>query len=207
MTSRREAIAEAAPPGSAGKPARESAFKRLRTKLGIDPAKLHEGAIGGAFGGMLVGLATPIIIAFIKEAGPDESLPTAVGGVLAGIFFGCIIGFGSGILIGAVVGAAAKVFGWLFELTSRRAAILGGTITGASIAAIMGNAPLALIGAGLGCIGGMLWSIISVWAESSMTHSVVFTPKAAVDSTAQQRWELLDSPHDQGSYQALRKAR
>jgi hypothetical protein len=209
---RQNAIGKVSPqPGDANAKA-EPWLRKLGKRIGSDPALMHEGAIAGALGGMVTGIVTSIIVTARAETA-SEGVGTAVGSVLAGIFFGSIVGFGVGILVGAQVGVGAKIINWFLRLTSRRAAILGGALAGAAVAAIVGDTRLALIGTAIGFSAGALWSVLSRWAESTMAESGSYKPAGrtvpsnAVADTTNRRWEILDSPEDQASYRALRKAR
>jgi MFS family permease len=187
---------------------KEGLFQKLGRKMGGDPALVHEGLIGGALGGIVAGIISGIIAGITKDGVLDEGAGAAVAAVLAGLFFGSIVGFGLGILTGAFVGVSARISSRRFKLKPRWAAVLGGTTAGAIVGAIIGNSPLlALVGAVLGCCGGLLWSLVSAWVESSMTESTRPAPTMDADSTFRQRHEILESGQDHSSYRSLRKGR
>jgi hypothetical protein len=188
---------------------KEGLFQKLGRKMGGDPALVHEGLIGGALGGIVAGITSGIIAGISPRDGVlDEGAGAGVAAVLAGLFFGSIVGFGLGILTGAFVGVGARLSSRRFKLKPRWAAVLGGTTAGAVVGAVIGNTPLlALLGAGLGCCGGLFWSLVSAWAESSMSTSTRAAPTVDADSTFRQRYEILESVQDQSSYRSLRKGR
>jgi hypothetical protein len=187
---------------------REGFFQKLGRKMGGDPALVHEGLIGGALGGIVAGISSGIIAGISRDGVLDEDAGAAVAAVLAGLFFGSIVGFGLGNLTGAFVGVAARISSRRFKLKPRWAAVLGGTTAGAVVAAVIGNSPLiALVGAILGCCGGVLWSLVSAWAESSMSTCTRPAPTMDADTTFRQRYEILESVQDQSSYRSLRKGR
>jgi hypothetical protein len=176
--------------------------------MGGDPALVHEGLIGGALGGIVAGITSGIIAGISREGVLEEGAGAAVSAVLAGLFFGSIVGFGLGILTGAFVGVAARISSRRLKLKPGWAAVLGGTIAGAVVGAVLGNsALLALVGALLGCSGGSLWALVSAWVESSMTTSIRAAPTMDTDSTFRQRYEILESGQDQASYRSLRRGR
>jgi hypothetical protein len=185
---------------------KEGFFNKLGRKMGGDPALVHEGLIGGALGGIVAGIISGIIAGISREGVLEEGAGAAVSAVLAGLFFGSIVGFGLGILTGAFVGVAARISSRRFKLKPRWAAVLGATAAGALVGAVLGNSPvLALVGTGLGCCGGFLWTLVSAWAESSMTASARSAPAMDTDSTFRQRYEILESGQDHSSYRSLRK--
>jgi hypothetical protein len=132
-----------------------------------DAAVMLDGAIGGAIGGIIVGLLVGSIAGANK---PDVAtdLAAAIGGVFTGLFYGFIIGFGVGVFIGLALGLFGKAINYLFEFKSKRACVASGTLTGAAVAALLGDYRWALIGAVLGGVGAILWSLVNGWAESYM---------------------------------------
>ena len=196
-------VAASTPPKTVRK---DGWFNKLGRKMGGDPALVHEGAIGGALGGILAGIIAGIIAGTAKE-GLDQGVQTTVGAVLAGLFFGCIVGFGLGILIGALVGVGARIASRLVAMKARRGSIFGGLVGGAIVGGFIGNSPLlALVGAAVGCFGGVLWSLVSGWAESSMTPNSRAAPATDNDGTFRQRWEILESDEHTSPYRSLRRS-
>jgi hypothetical protein len=132
-----------------------------------DAAVMLDGALGGTIGGILVGLLVGSIAGANKSATAQDP-GAAVGGFLTGLFYGFMIGFGMGTFIGLSLGLFSKLINYLFEFKSKRACVASGTLTGAAVAALLGDQRWALIGAVVGGVGAILWSLINGWAESYM---------------------------------------
>jgi MFS family permease len=196
-------VAASTPPKTVRK---DGWFGKLGRKIGGDPALVHEGAIGGALGGILAGVISGIIAGTTRE-GLDPGVETTVGALLAGLFFGCIVGFGLGILIGALVGVGARIASRVVAMKARRGSIFGGLVSGAVVGGFIASSPLlAFVGAVIGCVSGVLWSLVSGWAESSMTSSSRPAPATDNDGTFRQRWEILESDADTSPYRSLRRS-
>lgn len=139
---------------------------RLTQKTG-DPSVMLDGAIGGAIGGILVGLLVGSIAAANKPV-EETDIGGVFGGVLTGLFYGFIFGFLAGTLIGVLLGLFSKVIGYLFEFRSSRASVASGALAGAVVAMGFGDRRWALVGAVIGGVGAILWSLANGWAEGYM---------------------------------------
>ncbi len=171
-----------------------SLLVRLGKKTGAEKAVVLEGAIGAALAGIVVGVLVGAIAGGSRQA-TNEALGGTVGGVISGIFFGFIIGFGAGTLIGGLIGASGKLFGLLFTLTARRAAVLGGLLTGGAMALIVGNRQWAAVGVPLGGVASYLWSLVSSWAESNLNSTGHTTMEYLEDELEPRRLEIDDGSH------------
>lgn len=164
---------------------RASLWVRLTQKTG-DTAVMLDGAIGGAIGGILVGLLVGSIAAANKPV-EETDIGGVFGGVLTGLFCGFIFGFLAGTVIGVLLGLFSKVIGYLFEFRSSRAAVASGALAGAAVAVGFGDYRWALVGAVIGGVGAILWSLANGWAESYM-------PPMAPRRLADELEDDLDGP-------------
>jgi hypothetical protein len=179
-------------------PAKRESFLTRLAKKSADTAVMLDGAIGGSIGGIIVGILVGSIAGSTKQ-NTAEDVVVAIGGALTGIFIGFVYGFGIGALIGLLLGACSKLINYLFEMKSKQASVASGVLAGAVAAMALANARWALIGAVLGGVGAVLWSLINGWAEGYMPP----TPQARLardyseeDDRPSKRWTIDQSVGD-----------
>ena len=138
----------------------------LAKKTGADPTVLLDAVIGGAIGGLIAGVFAGVLYNAVgREVGPD-AIGGRVGAIFNGILFGFIIGFAAGTVSGCLVGISSKLVNRLLTLTSKRASIISGVLSGGIVATAVGDQNLTLIGALLGGLFAYAWSKLHRWADS-----------------------------------------
>jgi hypothetical protein len=130
----------------------EGALARLRTKAPDGPSAALEGAIPGAVSGLLAGTLVPLL--------EDLLLQKAIGDIVSEVLYGCVVGFGLGTLLGAILAVAGRSIRPDFPTRSGPALLAGGAVIGGLVVAILQDYLWIPVGAAIGAVGARLWPLV-----------------------------------------------
>jgi hypothetical protein len=126
-------------------------LSKLLTKAPGEPSAALEGSIRGAISGLLAGTLVPVVAGILFRKG--------VGDIVNDILPECVIGFGVGALLGAILGVAGRRLRPDFPTKSGPAQLAGGAVIGSLVAAIIQDFRWIPLGAGIGAVGAKLWPL------------------------------------------------
>jgi hypothetical protein len=92
-----------------------------------------------------------------------------------------------------LIGCSANVITHAVALPLGSVPLLASSITGATVAALVGNIWWSLVGVVLGACGTRIWGGMSNWAESTMNSSTFGRHEASALDSQLPRWEI-DEP-------------
>jgi hypothetical protein len=163
--------------------------------MGANPIVLLDGAVGGALSGVLVGVVVGPVVESMKQAS-NEAIGGAIGGALSGVFLGFLIGVAAGIMVGAWLATWGRNVRQRYHMTPTRTALVGGLLSGSTVALLFGGYRWLPAGIVLGTLAAALWGWASGWADAylasfSNCDEATPTPTSAREER-RTRWELTD---------------
>lgn len=138
-------------------PQEDPAWLRAVRRIGGDPGAMAHGVAGGTIAGVVAGLVL---------GGLAGAWGQSPGGAVGGAVVGLVLGFALGTIAGMAIGAARRVFDYVFTLTGGRAAVLSGIVTASAVAGQAGGRTWVPAGVGIGLASGLLWYVAVLWADT-----------------------------------------
>jgi hypothetical protein len=145
------------------------ALARLLTKAPGEPSAALEGAIRGAVSGLLAGTLVPLL--------EDLLLQKAIGDIFSEVLYGCVVGFGLGTLLGAILAVTGRRIRPDFPSKSGPALLVGGAVIGSLVAAILQYFLWIPVGAAIGAVGARLWPLVGSRAGAGGKPACHRTPE------------------------------